>query len=220
MAEQEVLHCSLRERRGSGAARRLRAAGVVPGVVYGLDQEPQAVAVPERELVRVLHAHHGRGGLVNLSFEGDSDQPVPALLKDVQRHPVTRRILAVDFQRVSLTEKVRAQVRVVASGTASGVKAGGVLELLLHELEIECLPTDLPESVSVDVSSLEIGDSLTVAALSLPPEVTLVTPTAEPLVTVVAPKVTVEEAEAAAAPAAEEPEVISRGAEGEEEEEQ
>jgi len=94
-----------------------------------------------------------------------------------------------------------------------------VLELLAHEVEVECLPTDLPESLSVDVSSLEIGDSLPVSALSPPRGVTVTTPASEPLVTVVPPKITVEEAEAVA-PAAEEPEVISRGAaEGEEEEE-
>ncbi len=212
------MQCSLRNAVGSSAARKLRVAAQIPGVVYGMNEEPRAITVAERDLIRILHAHHGRVGLLDLLIEGETAQPLPAVLKELQRHPVTRKILSVDFQRVSLTEKIRAQVAVNTIGTASGVKSGGILELLLHEVEIECLPTDLPEAVTVEVSALEIGDALPASALVLPPTVTLLTPPDEPLVTVVPPKVEAEEVPAAPAAEVAEPEVIGRGAEAEEEE--
>jgi len=200
----------------------MRAAGLIPGVVYGRGREPVAVHVPERELSHIVHLHRGRAGLVGLVFEGDSGEPVPGVIKEVQRDPVSRRILAVDLQRVSLTEKIRTEVPVVAQGRAKGVEEGGVLELLIHEVEVECLPTAIPESLTVDVSQLGIGDSLPVSALSVPEGVTVHTPGTDTLVTVVPPRVEVEAAapevvEAVAEEA--EPEVIGRGRAEEEEEE-
>jgi large subunit ribosomal protein L25 len=222
MPQQEVLNCSIRNQAGTGAARKLRASGVVPGVVYSKGQETQTVGVLERELIRLLHAHHGRAGLVSLAVEGNTGEPIPAVLKEMQRDPVSRRILSVDFQQVSLTERMRTEVAVRTVGIPAGVKVGGVLELVLHEVEVECLPTALPEALTVDVSALDVGDSLPVSALQVPEGVSVVTPAEDPLVTVLAPKVTAEEAaaEAAAVAAAEEPEVIGRGAAEEEEEEQ
>lgn len=156
-----------REETGKQAARKLRREGMVPAVAYGHKEEPVKLALNAKEL-RDLIAHGGSHGLLNLKFDGAPDLPV--IIKDLQRHPVSHAVSAVDFLRVSLDEKVSASVPIVLQGEPVGVKMdGGVLVQALHELQIEALPQDLPEHIMVDVSHLEFdGAPIHVREIALP----------------------------------------------------
>lgn len=215
-----------RDRVGKGAARSLRRRGWVPAVVYGHDLPPQPLAVPSRDLERVLHSISWENTLINLQV--GEDAPAAVLIREVQFHPFKSEILHVDFMQVRTGKKIEVEVPVRVVGTAPGVKLGGILELALHSLRVYCDPSQIPEAVEVDVSSLEIGDSLHVSDLRLARTEILTEPTTT-VVVVVPPSVHVVEEEAAAAEAAPEeevePEVVGRGrreeeeaAEGEEEE--
>ena len=161
-----------REERGSRATRRLRRTGFVPGVLYGGSHE-QAVAfkVGDRDLRRIL-----MDGSALIDVEIGGEKPVPAILKDRQLHPVRDEVTHIDFLEVNLTEKIHASVALEIEGVeeAPGVKEGGVLDHATREVEIEALPTDIPERIVVDVSALEIGGTVTLAEITVPDEVALV----------------------------------------------
>jgi len=213
MVETAVLQAEKREETGTGAARRLRARGRVPAVLYGHGRQPLHLHLDSHE-VNVLLAHHvGETMVVELRVKGDNT-PVRALIKEIQHDPLTDRVIHLDLQEVRKDERVRVTVPIELVGEAAGVKEqGGVLEQLLHEVEFECLPDDVVEFVEADVSGLEVGDHLTVADLPLPADRYRIIGDREAVVaTVVPPRVAEAEAEAVpaeeAAPAAE-PEVIS-----------
>ena len=205
-----------RTRLGKGGARKARAAGQVPGVVYGHGEEPVAVAVDLREFQTALRAHKGGNALVSLKVD---DKEYTALVRDAQYDPVSYAVLHLDFQQISLTETVEVEVEVHATGLAAGVKdGGGVLEMIERTVEVRCLPTAIPDSIDVDVTALQIGESIHVRDLKFENVVILTDPDTT-LITIVAP--TVEEvaptADAAiAAPTTAEPEVV--GAKGKKDE--
>jgi large subunit ribosomal protein L25 len=174
---------------GSRANRRLRRTGLVPGVVYGGEGEPIAFQVDARELRQAL-AHSG--AVITLTVEGEGDAPV--VLKEQQRHPVTGHMLHVDLLRVDLRQRIHAAVVLELTGSddAPGVKAGGVLEQVTRELNIEALPTDIPERVEHDVSALEIGDTISLAAVTAPAGVTLLDDPETVIVTVTPPRLSAE----------------------------
>jgi len=207
----------VRKQVGKEAARRLRRAGLVPGVVYGGGEEAVAIQVAEKDLRRAL-GPGTHASLVNLTLLDDSSRTIAALFKGEQRHPTSGQILCVDFQRVRMAEKIRTEVPVSLKGTATGAKEGGIVQLILHSLLIECLPADLPQEIVVDVTPLAIGDSLTVEQIPPPAGVQLLTPGDEVVVHVAPPAKVVEEV-AAAEPS--EPELVSeKKAEREAEKEQ
>jgi large subunit ribosomal protein L25 len=190
-----------REGTGKGVARKLRAAGRVPAVVYGQGMESTPVSVDSQELYHVLRAG-GANVLLDLVVDGKG---LLALAKDVQRDHIRGRFVHVDFLAVSRTEKITIQVPVQVVGESLGVKAGGVLEHHLWEVQVECLPGDVPESIEADITQLAVGDSLKVGDLAAPPGVTVLSPQDELVLAVVPPQAReVEEiaAEAAAAEAA------------------
>ncbi len=211
------LNGTRREDLGKGGARKARAAGQIPGVLYGHGQEPVPVSVAMRDLQMALRSHKGGNALVNLKLDGGE---YTALVRDAQYDPLTHAILHLDFQHISLTETIEVEVVVKPVGLAVGVKdGGGILEMIIRTIEVSCLPTAIPETVEIDVSALNIGESLHVSDLKVE-GVTVLTPGDQALVTVVPP--TVEEAppapEVAAVEAAPtEPEVV--GAKGKKEEE-
>lgn len=197
-------HISLQARRrdglGKGQARKLRRAGQVPGVVYGRRREPLPVVVEAKSLRNVLHTQAGMNVLIDLSIANGDRAAETVMVKDVQRDIFLRDIIHVDFHTISLTETLEAHVRLSFVGQAPGVAEGGVFEVHLREVVIECLPTQIPEHVEVDINGLAVGDSIHVRDLKVPPEVTIVTPVEEVVATVVMPKA-VEEVAPAAAPA-------------------
>jgi large subunit ribosomal protein L25 len=184
MASQTTkLSISRREPASSRATRRLRREGRVPGVLYGGGDEPLPFAVDEREL---RHALAARGAVVELQVDGSA---TPAVLKDTQIHPVRGETLHVDFLRVNLRQAISAIVGLefVGADEAPGVKEGGVLEHVTREVNIEALPNDIPEAIQVDVSAMQINDTLTLAAVTAPRGVTLLDDLDETVVATLTP---------------------------------
>ena len=177
---------------GSRAARRLRHTGKVPGVVYGGGEDPVAFEVDAREL-RLALAH--AGAVLDLTIDGAGASPV--VLKELTRHPVTGATTHLDLLRVRLDKPIHATVVVELEGTedAPGVKEGGVLEQITRELEIQALPTDIPDAIRHDVSEMVIGDTVTVDALTAPSGVTILTDPEAVIATLTPPRLQLEEEE-------------------------
>jgi large subunit ribosomal protein L25 len=159
-----------REASHSRATRRLRREGRVPGVLYGRGDEPLAFSVDAREL---RHAMHGSGAVLELS--GDGTGSTAAVLKETQRHPVRGDVLHVDLLRVDLNQPIHATVTLHIAGNedAPGVREGGVLEQVVRELNVEALPSELPDAIELDVSGMQINDTATIAQVTPPAGVTL-----------------------------------------------
>jgi large subunit ribosomal protein L25 len=174
---------------GSRSTRRLRRTGFVPGVVYGGEGEPISFQVEARTLRQALA--HG-GAVITLTVEGEGETPV--VLKDQQRHPVTGDTMHVDLLRVDLRQKIGAVVVLELTGgdDAPGVKAGGVLEQVTRELNIEALPNEIPDTIELDVSALEIGDTVTLDAVTVPEGVTLLDELETTIVTLTPPRLSTE----------------------------
>lgn len=171
--------------QGSRPSRRLRLTGRVPAVVYGKDIEPQAIAVDRRELYGVLHTEAGLNALINLEIEGGSNQLTMA--KVVERHPVRGEIIHVDFITISLTETTRVEVLLELQGDPIGVREGGIIETINNSVVVEALPTEIPTSIIIDVSGMDVGDTLRVADLPVIEGVEYVDDVDQPLITVVLP---------------------------------
>jgi large subunit ribosomal protein L25 len=155
---------------GSRPSGRLRAEGRVPGVVYGLGQDPQSVSVLWRELRVVLTGEAGLNALIDLHIDGASGDLV--IVKELQRHPVRRDVLHVDFLRVSRDQAITVEVPVVLHGEAAALRDGGVVDHVLYALAISAKPADIPNEITVDVTELEIGGAIRVGDLQLPAGVT------------------------------------------------
>jgi len=203
---QQALTVKRRTAAGTRPVRRLRGEGLVPGIIYGRDMEPMSVAVSQRELVKLLHAKTGEHTLVTLRLEDGKAWEKPALVQAVQHDPVGGHVLHVDFHAIVLTERLKVKVPVVLKGEPVGVKQdGGVLEQFLREVEVECLPADIPAGVAHDISALKIGDTVHVRDLA-PPKAAQITSDPEGVIaSVQTPKV---EAPPEEAPAVTELEVI------------
>ncbi|MBI1992371.1 MAG: 50S ribosomal protein L25 [Candidatus Omnitrophica bacterium] len=173
MAKAVVQHTLTVQRRsvvGTRPARRIRAEGLVPGVVYGKAAEPIPVTVKARDLAILLHSKTGERTVVTLRLDGEDSWEKPVLVKDVQYDPVDSHLVHLDFQAVVLTERIRVKIPVVLKGEAVGVKQdGGILEHFLRDVEVECLPTEIPASVEFDVSAMKIGETVHVRHL-VPPK--------------------------------------------------
>ncbi|MDF7807836.1 50S ribosomal protein L25 [Pontiellaceae bacterium B12219] len=163
--EDKKLIASKRDLEGSSNARRIRHEGKLPGVIYGDEKEPVSIVMNAHEFEQILHHHSSESVLINIELEGEGDMSV--LVKEVQHHPVNSNLLHVDFLRVSANKPIQVDIPLELVGEAKGVKAGGILDQVIHEIGIECLPGDLVEAIEVDVSDLEIGGNLHAADLKL-----------------------------------------------------
>src|SRR5215210_477112 len=153
-----------RDRRGSADARRLRREGFIPGVLYGSGKQPHAICIPERELRRVLTGHGGLHAILDVVLEGQKTTHA-SILKDYQQDPIRGHISHVDLQEVRLDQTIQASVTVQLVGEPVGVKEGGVLSQVQREINVEALPMEIPEHLDLDVSGMEIGDTLRLADL-------------------------------------------------------
>jgi ribosomal protein L25, Ctc-form len=182
---------------------------MVPGVIYGSAQEPVNLQINGRELLNLLSRASGENILVELEIvDGGERQNALAMIQEIQHHPLQREIVHVDFHAVSAHETVSAEVPIETVGEAIGVKVnGGLLEHILRYLEVECLPRDLPQVIEVDVTNLDIGQSLHVRELNLPPGVEATTDAEQTVVAVVESRVEEEVVEPLVTPTA--PEVIT-----------
>jgi len=209
------LSAESRSETGKGVARKLRAAGRVPGVVYGHGREPQSLSLNARELEKLLGSIAAGSTVVELSL---GNATTNTLIREVQRHPFKKQILHVDFMELVAGEKVIVDIPLVFVGTPEGVRTGGgLLEQILHSIEINVDPSSIPNHVDVDVSQMIMGHSLHVRDLKLPEGVEVLTDEDATVCAVIAPRAVVEEAaatEAEGAPA--EPELIRKPKEEEE----
>jgi large subunit ribosomal protein L25 len=210
MAIQLKINAQPRTEAGRNAVKKIKRAGFVPGVIYGAKDPALNIQVAERELAKLLDRASSESVLVDVQIQDGADtRNRTALIQEIQHHPVSGRIQHLDLHAVAMDELLTAEVNVETLGEAIGVRqGGGVLELILRTLEIECLPADLPESITVDVSALEIGDSIHVKTLALPSGVTVLNDGDLTVVSVAAPTV-VEEPAAALPEAGAQPEVLS-----------
>lgn len=218
MRKDITVVAELRTTRGKNQARRLRRQGKIPAVVYGAYREPEAIAVAPGDVTRILHSPSGHNTIFNLSIRGGETTPV--MIVDWQHHPVRDHLLHVDFKRIDPTKRIRVWVPVVTHGDPRGVKEqGGLLELVAREIEIECLPEEIPEHFTVDVTRLWIGQSLRASDVPLSGSMKLMSAPDTVIAHVVAVRGAVTEVPTEAAPeAAAEPEVIKKGKKEEEEE--
>lgn len=202
--ERVKLEVQARERGGSADARRLRADGYVPGVLYGAGKPAQSFTVHERALRDVLTGEHGTNAILDVVIgEGAAHH---AVLKDYQLHPIRKRLLHIDLQEVRLDVAIQSSVSIELIGESEGVKFGGVLTQVTREVLVEALPMNVPDKIELDIAAMEIGDSLRVSDLKVPADVTVLADPDEVLASVIQPRVE------------EEPETVE-GVEGEEGEE-
>lgn len=220
--ELQNLSVNVRQTGGKGAARRTRARGGVPGVLYGGAGGSVPLLVERRAFEHLVHGRYGEHAVVQLEVAEEPALNTPALLKSVQHDPVSGIIMHADFMRIRLDERIQTVTSIQLVGQARGVVDGGVLDQQMRELEIECLALETPERILADVSDLGIGHSLTVAQLVVPEGVTVLSDPNRPVATVHPPRVL----EVAAAPvegaegeAPAEPEVITSKADKSEEKE-
>src|SRR5256714_7404521 len=208
MAKQVKLTAERRETTGRSAMRKLKQRGIIPAIVYGGKDKPQPLQVSLRDISVMLSHASGENILVELEIAGEKSSRM-AMIQEVQHSPLGGDVLHVDFHAVSMDEMIEADVPLEASGIPTGVKTfGGLLEQNLRSLEIECLPRDLPDVITVDVSNLNIGDAIHVREIPLPQGVMTRVPADLTAFSVLAPTVE-EEPVAAAAEAPTTPEVIT-----------
>jgi large subunit ribosomal protein L25 len=215
-----VVPAESRNETGKNANRRLRERGLIPGTLYGAKKETISVSVSPREIGSILKSAAGANTLFDLDLGGEKRK---VILKEYQREPLKGRILHADFYEVALDKKLEVKVHLELTGVPVGVKTqGGILDFVTRELEVECLPADIPEKITIDVSHLELNKHFRVSELKLSDKVTILTGADVVIAHVVVPRAEEEVAPAAeveaAAPEAAEPEVIKKGkavAEGE-----
>ena len=220
MSEEITITAEPRASRGKNEARRLRVKGLAPGVLYGANGPAVAVAVNPKELTKILHSKTGHNTIFTLSVQGGEATPV--MIVDWQADPVRDVMLHVDLKRIDLSKRIEVKVPVRVTGEPKGVKLqGGLLEVITREVEIECLPNEIPEYFTVDVTELMIGGNRRASDIALSGSMKLLSAPDQVIAHVVAMKAEEEPAaaaegvvDAAATPA--EPEVIKKGKKDEE----
>jgi large subunit ribosomal protein L25 len=198
------LQATTRQETGKNVSRRLRVAGQIPATLYGADEAPVTSAVAKRELAALIR-RHGRSRIIYLNLDGQS---IPVKIASLQLDPVRDTVIHADFMRVRMNEVTNFTVPLRVHGEPDGVKnSDGILDVVLHNLEIRCLPGDLPESIEVDVTSLGVGSHLSVGQLKLGDKIEVLTDAESVIATCISPRAAVESSGEGPA----EPEVIKKG---------
>lgn len=207
MISDITVEANLRKKTGSAESRRLRNEGLIPAIVYGDKKDPLAVSVNTKQVTMILRSESGHNTIFKLQTPGQDVATV--MIKEWEIHPVSGKLSHADFYRISLTEKQRVSVHVHVVGEAPGVKTGGgILETHLRELEVECLPADIPERITIDVSSLNLGGHIMVKDLKVSENIRLMNSADQVIVAVSSPTEETTSTEPVA-----EPEVIKKGKE-------
>jgi large subunit ribosomal protein L25 len=187
-----TLSAEKRTESGKGVARKLRAAGRIPAIVYGQGEEGLSLTLDAHEADLLFHRISVDNTIVNLEVEGE-DEPISTLVRDVQTHPFKSVILHIDFYRIQKGVEVEVEIPVHAEGTPVGVKdSGGVLQLVVHDLRVACIPSKIPDHIEIDVSGLDIGDVLHVSDIDLPEGVRVLIDEDRTLATVNLPRAALE----------------------------
>ena len=231
MAQEEVaLNAQPREDTSRGMTHKLRREGKLPAVLYGGKESTQSIVIDQKEFVKAVHTERGENVIISLYISHStaapsrtSEKPVPVIIKEIQIDPVTRSLLHVDLCRISMREEIRVNVPIEIYGEAPGVKkSGGVLDHVVHEIAIRCLPTKIPDKIICDVSSLDVGGNLTIKDLKIPGGIEVLDDPEKIVVSIIAPTVVAEKPAEEEVPPAEvvEPEVIGKRKKEEKEEEE
>ena len=205
--ERVALTVQKRDELKSGKVGRLRKANFIPAIIYGKKFKPMGVKIDNKNTLTLKKINFSENTLIDLQIQGEKEK-IAVLIKDLQFHPLTEEVMHIDFIHVSLTDKIKVKVPIKIKGESPGVKDGGILEYLLRELELECIPTDIPEFIEIDISALKLGDSIHVKDLRTPSTLKVLTPETDVVVSVVSPEEEKPEEAVAAEGAVTEPEVI------------
>ncbi len=209
--EEIRLKAQIRDEVGKEAVKKLRAQGLIPAVVYK-DAKSQNIKIDQKQLREAVHTKAGENVIIDLQLEGDKAKGKkggrPTIIKEIQYHPLKGDIFHVDLNEISLTEEITVKVPIEVKGEAVGVKDGGVLEHVLWEIEIECLPTQIPENIPVRVDDLKIGDGVLVKDLEISAGIKVLSDPESSVVHVATPHVEKEEEPLVEGEEAKEPEVI------------
>ncbi|TLN19698.1 50S ribosomal protein L25 [bacterium] len=187
MHSEVELSVSLKTDTGKGAARKVRATGKVPGIIYGCETTPTMISCEERELVKALSTSAGRNVFIRFRCDDADVNGTRALIKELQVHPLKRRFVHADFYKLDPNRPIHAAVPVRVEGTSVGVKLGGILQLASRQLEVSCLPDNLPEAIVIDVTELRLGHSIHISDLTPPAGVTFLESPKQAVVAVVSP---------------------------------
>lgn len=197
----------LREKTGKGGARKTRREGFIPAILYGPGYEPLPIKVERKSTEKIINQLHGHNVMGNLKISDGKEEKIKVILKDIQFDEITGGILHLDFYRVRMDKPVVMEVPINLVGESPGVEKGGILEHELREIEIEVLPANIPEKIDVDISNLDIGDSLLVKDIEVGEGIKILEDEEKVVVSILAPKVVEEEEKEEEVEA--EPEVIS-----------
>ena len=202
--ETVKLSARYRERSSKGAVRALRRQGETPAVLYGRGVGNMLIKVPTKELEQILNNHVIGSTLIDLDVDkGDQKESYLVMCREVQRDPLRRELLHADFFQIELTQEIQTEIPVVLIGEPQGVQKGGILQHMLREVTVSCLPTNLPEHIEIDISGLDVGEQVTVGDLEAPEGVEILSDPESVIALIVAPtleeEVTEEEAEEGAA---------------------
>jgi large subunit ribosomal protein L25 len=211
--EQIDLKAQIRKATGKGPARALRREQQIPAVLYGPKTDSVLLSIDAREFEAIIKKANIGSVLLNLQIQNGETSIRSAMVKEWQTHPVTGAFLHVDFYEIDMQNKIKVSVPVTTLGKAAGVEEGGLLQIVRRELDILCLPTAIPDAIEVDVTELNIGDSIHIEEILLSGDIEILEDSEATVVTVLAPKV--EEVEAEEEFAEGEEEVLEEGAEGE-----
>jgi len=199
-----ALSAKRRDETGKGAARKIRSAGQVPAVLYGKDQQPIHLTLDARETLKLFHSISVENTIVNVQIDDDKEE-LETLVREIQMHPFRPDLVHVDFYCIERGVALEVEIPVNYVGTPHGVREGGVLEIILHEFRVRCIPSKIPEFIEIDIARLDIGDSIHVSEIEMAEDVELLTDPAQTACLVSAPRV--EEVE--------EEEELEEGVEGE-----
>ncbi|MFA5310816.1 MAG: 50S ribosomal protein L25 [Candidatus Omnitrophota bacterium] len=208
--DELFLDAQVREEIGRGKTKGLRDQGFVPAVLYSEGKDALALKLSHRQLVQLVHQHRIEGVVINVHIKDDKKQKSrPCIIREIQHDPVHGDIVHVDFNQISLTKKIKVNVPVVTKGEPVGVKLeGGSLEHVLWEIEVECLPTNIPQDIEIDVSALKLGGSIHIKDISLPPGAEILNDPEAIILSVAAPMKEEALAEPLEGEGSQEPEVI------------
>ena len=194
MAVNTVLEAKLRTETGKGSARRIRSSGAIPAVIYGREQDTISLTIDSRESKRLFQSVSVENTIINVKIDNEEEQ-FETLVREIQIHPHRDDILHVDFYRIERGVALEVEIPVDFVGNAQGVKEGGVLEILFRELRVKCRPSQIPETIVVDISELEIGSSLKVSDIDVGDEIELMADPGQAVCMVALPKEEVVEEE-------------------------
>ncbi len=209
------LKTKTRSSKGNGPARSLRREGMIPGILYGAKTDPVMLSVNTRDLESIVKQGNIGQLLLNLSIEGANLPSKPAMIKELQRHPLTRNFIHVDLYEVMMDQKIRVSIPVATTGKSKGVELGGILQIIRREVDVLCYPNQIPETLEIDITDLDIGEAVHVEDIPLPEGIDIPADVNFTVVTVLSQK-----AEAAAGEEVEEGAEAEIGAEGTESKEE